>query len=165
MPGSSVVFQLYNDLSPQTSTLAETTDPDSVAIGPTTTVSVTLNEYGAAVIHTKKLDMFALSSVDPAIANMVAYNLVDSVDNLVQTTLRGGTQVIRESAGSLSTSAAITTITATDTIKSRDFRYAVAKLRGDKVVPKKGNLYGAVVHPYVSADLRSETGAAAWRDP
>ena len=32
MPGSSVVFSIYNDLEAATSTLAETTDVDAVAI-------------------------------------------------------------------------------------------------------------------------------------
>ena len=60
MPGSSVVFQRYQDLSKATSPLSETTDPDAVALGNTTSVSVTLNEYGNASIATRKLELFSL---------------------------------------------------------------------------------------------------------
>ncbi len=165
MPGSSVVFELYSDLATQTSTLTETADVDAVAISNPSQVTVTLAEYGAAVLNTRKVELFSLSDVKPAIANIVAYNMLNSVDSLVQTELRGGTNFVRESAGSLSTSAAITTITATDTFKSRDARFAVAKLRTANVVPRKGSLYWSAIHPEVSHDLRAETGSAAWRDP
>src|SRR5690348_8880633 len=41
MPGSSVVFELYQDLSPQITPLNELVDPDAVAAGQPTTVTVT----------------------------------------------------------------------------------------------------------------------------
>ena len=164
-PGSSVLFQIYNDLAVQTSALTETTDPDAVAVPATTTIAVTLAEYGNAIISTRKLDLFSLADVEPALANIVAFNMNDSLDQIISTTLNAGTQVIRESAGALSTSAAITTITTTDLIKSRDIRYAVAKLRAGNVVARRGNLYASYIHPEVSHDLRAETGTAGWRQP
>lgn len=164
-PGSSVLFQIYNDLAVQTSTLTETVDPDAVAVPATTTVSVTLNEYGNSIISTRKLDLFSLADVEPALANIVAYNMNDSLDTVIASVLNGGTNVIRESAGSLSTSAAKTTITTTDLLKSRDIRYAVTKMRANNVVPKSGNTFVAYVHPEVSADLRTETGNNVWRTP
>ena len=165
MPGSSVVFELYSDLATQTATLTETSDVDAVAITNPSTVTVTLAEYGAAVLNTRKVELFSLSDVKPAIANIVAYNMLNSVDSLVLTELRGGTNIIREAGGNLSASAAITAITATDTFKSRDARYVVAKLRAANVVPRKGSMYWCAIHPEVSHDLRAETGSAAWRDP
>ena len=53
MPGSSVVFSLYQDMSQATSALTETTDPDAVAIGNATQVTVTLAEYGNTVLNTE----------------------------------------------------------------------------------------------------------------
>ena len=164
-PGSSVLFQLYNDLAVATTALTETVDPDAVAIPATSTVAVTLNEYGNSIISTRKLDLFSLADVEPALANIVAFNMNDSLDVIVRAVLAGGTQIIRESAGALSTSAAVTTVASTDTIKSRDIRYAVAKLRAANVVPRRGSLYASYIHPEVSHDLRAETGAGAWRQP
>jgi N4-gp56 family major capsid protein len=164
-PGSSVLFQIYNDLAVQTSALDETVDPDAVAVPATTTIAVTLAEYGNSIISTRKLDLFSLADVEPALANIVAFNMNDSLDTIIATTLNGGSQVIRESAGALSTSAAVTTITTTDLIKSRDIRYAVAKLRAGNVVARRGNLYASYIHPEVSHDLRAETGTAGWRQP
>ena len=43
MPGSSIVFNIYSDMAPVTSALSETTDPDAVALGSTTPITVTLN--------------------------------------------------------------------------------------------------------------------------
>ena len=164
-PGSSVLFQIYNDLAVATTALTETVDPDAVAVPATSTVAVTLNEYGNSIISTRKLDLFSLADVEPALANIVAFNMNDSIDNIIKAVLDAGSQVIRESAGALSTSAAKTTILGSDTIKSRDIRYAVAKLRAANVVPRRGNLYASYIHPEVSHDLRAETGTAGWRQP
>lgn len=167
MPGSSVIFQIYQDLAVATSPLTETVDPDAVAVSPTTTVSVTLREYGNPVITTRKLNLFALSDVDPAVANIVAYNMADSVDVIVREVLSAGTNQVKVAGGVLTTTGAgtLTDIAEGDTLSSALVRWGTAKLRTDKVVPVKGDLYGCYLHPFVSADLRSETGAAAWRDP
>jgi len=164
MPGSSVVFQLYSDMAKATTALTETTDPDAVALGNTTSVSVTLNEYGNAALATRKLELFSLSDVDPAIANIIAFNMADSLDELALTELRGGSNVIY-SANSTGTAATGTAyIGATNTLKSADVRKAVAKLRAGKAVPRTGELYWCGIHPEVSHDLRAETGAGGWRE-
>ena len=159
MPGSSVVFSLYNDLSAATSTLTETTDPTAVALSNVDTVSVTLAEYGNAALVTRKLQLFSLSDVDPAVADIIAYNLADSLDIVAQDVLRQGTNVIY---GGTRTSTA--TVTASDTIDSADLRKVVAKLRSNKAVPRAGSLYWTGIHPEVSHDLRAETGSVGWRD-
>ena len=50
MPGSSVVLQRYVDLTQQTATLTETVDPDAVALATPTYTTITLAEYGNAVL-------------------------------------------------------------------------------------------------------------------
>lgn len=164
-PGASVVLQRYQDLAPVTTPLVETQDPDAVAVSNTTQVTITLNEYGNVVLQTALLDLNSISSVDPAIADILAYNMRDSLDGLVSTVLNAGTNVIFEKAGNLATTGPTNTVTATDTFKSRDVRYVVAKLRGASAIPYDGGYYMCLIHPDVSHDLRAETGAAAWRDP
>lgn len=170
-PGSSITFETYQDLAEVTATLTETTDPDAVALSDTTEVTITLNEYGSPVLRTRKLYLFSLTDIDPAIANVVAYNMATSVDSVVQTTLRGGSHLIQRKADTLSyvTNATVstvgTTMTATDSMNSAIVRLAVAKLRTNKAVPRKGSLYWCALHPEVSHDLRAETGSDAWRDP
>ena len=161
IPGSTVVLQKYEDLSAATSTLTETVDPDSVALSTPNTVTITLNEYGNSVLVTRALELFSLADVDPAISNIIAFNLADSIDKVAMETLRGGTNVIY--GGSTATSTA--TITAAATLDSADIRKAVAKLRSNKAAYRKGSMYWVGIHPEVSHDLRAETGAAGWRDP
>jgi len=165
MPGSSIVFQIYNDMSKATTALSEQVDPDSVAIGAPTAVTVTLNEYGNAVLTTRKLQLFSLADVDPAIANIVAFNMADSIDEIVQTELRGGTNVIYASNASGVRATATTNVTGAHTLKAADIRLAIAKLRAGKAVARKGSLYWCAIHPEVSHDLRAETGSASWRLP
>lgn len=165
-PGSSVVFQRYADLSAATSALTETSDPDAVALSATTAVTVTLNEYGNAVLTTEKLQLTSLSDVDPAIAELVAWNMRDSLDQIVRTTLVGGTNVVYAANGSVDTTGPTNTVGgANDIIKSAYVRYIVSKLRGNSAQPYDGGYFVGIVHPDVSHDLRAETGMAAWRDP
>lgn len=159
MPGSSVVFSLYQDLAAATTALTEAVDPDSVALSNPTTVSVTLNEYGNVVLETKKLAEFSFSDVDPAIANIIAYNMADSIDRLVVNTLIAGTNVLYGGDAT-----ATNEVIAADTMTGGLIRKAVAKLRAANAVPRDGMLYAAYMHPEVSHDLRSETGALAFED-
>lgn len=168
MPGSTIVFNLYQDLATSTAALSEIVDPDAVAIPATSNVTVTLNEYGNAALVTRKLRMFSLSDVDPGIADVLAYNMVDSLDTVVRDVVRVGTQAVREVAGALKgvgVSSATNTVTATDTFKSRDVRAAVSALRRGSVMPRQGDYYVGYMHPDVAFDLRGETTNADWRTP
>jgi N4-gp56 family major capsid protein len=157
IPGSTVVLQRYVDLDQKTSTLTETVDPDAVALTTPTSVTITLAEYGNAVLVTRALELFSLADVDPAIANIIAYNLADSIDAVVATELTGGTNAIY--SGSATSTA---TIAAASTIDSADIRRAVAKLRANKAKARRGSYYWCGIHPEVSHDLRAESGNLGW---
>jgi len=160
IPGSSVVLQRYVDLTKVTSTLTETTDPDAVALATPTYTTITLAEYGNAVLVTRALELFSLADVDPAVANIIAFNMADSIDDVAQTVLRGGDNALY---GGTRTSTA--TLTSSDTFTSALARKTTAKLRANKAIPRKGSLYWAGLHPEVSHDLRAETGVGSWRQP
>lgn len=160
-PGSTITFSFYSDLTAVSSALSEATDPDSVAVSNPSTVSLTLNEYGNAVLQTRKVRLFAISDIDPAIADMVSFNMADSLDTLAMTTLRAGSNVIYSGTGN----AATVDVAAGDTITSANIRKAVAKLRAAKAVPRREELWWAGIHPEISHDLRAETGAGGWRLP
>jgi len=165
--GSSIRFQFHNDIADTTiagATLAETVDPDAVVLPATTTLDVSQQELGRVVLPTRKLSLMSLADVDPWIANAVSFNMAMTLDAGIASVLDAGTNVIRESAGALSTTAAKSTITTTDTLKGRDIRYAVTKLRASNVATR-GGMYTAYVHPEVSHDLRTETGNNIWRTP
>ncbi len=168
MPGSSVVFELYQDLATAITPLNELVDPDAVAAGNPTQVTVTLNEYGNSILVSNKLDLFSFTDVTAGLTNQVAWNLIDSVDVVVRNVLNGGTNYIRDNGASGPVyNGAQTTVgtTSADIFSSATARLATTKLRTNLAVPNKGNLFAAYIHPDVAHDLRAETGAAAWRDP
>ena len=160
MPGSSVVFSIYSDLSAATSTLTETLDVSSIALGNPSQVTVTLNEYGSAVTTTKKLNLTSFNDVDAALADIIAYNAADSIDQVVAGVLTAGNNVIYAGTTATTTSG----ITAADTISVADIREAVVQLRTNKAVPRIGELYAAYLHPRQSADLRAESGTGGFQE-
>jgi N4-gp56 family major capsid protein len=164
MPGSSVVFSIYSDLAQATSTLTETSDVSSIALGNPNTVTVTLNEYGSAVTTTKKLNLTSFNDVDSALADIIAYNAADSIDNVVGQVLSTGTNVLYANGptGVAPTSSA--TVLPVDTMTVAEIRNAVVTLRTNKALPRMGELYAAYLHPRQSADLRAETGTAGFQE-
>ena len=160
IPGSSVVLQRYVDLTKKLTSLTEDVDPDAVALATPTYTTITLAEYGNAVLVTRALELFSLADVDPAIANIIAYNMADSLDDVAQNVLRGGDNVL---FGGTRTSTA--TLTSADVFTSALARKTTAKLRANKAIPRKGSLYWAGIHPEVAHDLRAETGVGSWRQP
>ena len=173
-PGNTVVFQVYTDLSRATSALTQTADPDAVELSNTNKVNVVVNEYGNAVITTERLALESLSAIDPAVADMLSFNMRDSLDSLVWGKLTAlatgrytGTSSADEStingqdvSGAATTSATYMTAALA--------RRGVAKLRGASVQPRDGGFYTALIHPDVSYDLRSEaqsSGSAVWQLP
>jgi N4-gp56 family major capsid protein len=170
-PGATVVFQLHNDLSRISSPLTETVDVDAVALNNTNKVQVTVNEYGNAVTTTERLALESLSAIDPAVADMLSYNLRDSLDALVYNVLVN--KATGRFAGSSADDEAVVngvdkTTAATTTLQAADVRRAVAKLRGQNVQPRDGAFYVGMLHPDVSYDLRTEaaaSGANVWREP
>ena len=159
MPGSSVVFSIYSDLAAATSTLTETSDVSSIALGNPSQVTVTLNEYGSAVTTTKKLNLTSFNDVDAALADIIAYNAADSIDSVVAAVLTAGTNVIY--GGNATTT---NTIDSSDTISVADIRNAVTELRTNKALPRLGELYAAYLHPRQAADLRAESGTGGFQD-
>jgi len=159
MPGSSVVFSIYSDLSTATGTLTETSDVSSVALGNPSQVTVTLNEYGNAVTTTKKLNLTSFNDVDAALADVIAYNAADSIDVVVANVLTSGTNVIYGG-----TATGTSGITASGTMTVADIREAVVQLRTNKAVPRIGELYAAYLHPRQSADLRAEAGTGGFQE-
>ena len=164
MPGSSVVFSIYSDLAQATSTLTETSDVSSIALGNPSQVTVTLNEYGSAVTTTKKLNLTSFNDVDSALADIIAYNAADSIDNVVGQVLSAGTNVIYSNGPSGTAPTASSEVLPVDTMTVADIRNAVVSLRTNKALPRMGELYAAYLHPRQSADLRAETGTGGFQE-
>jgi len=162
MPGSSVIFTIQSDLSVASTALNESVDVDAVAIADSQ-VTVTLVEYGNAVNTTAKLRGTSFVEINPIVANVVGYNAGISIDTVARDVLKAGTNV-RYATGTGAAPNGRSSVTPLNTIRATDIRRAYTDLVGANVATI-GGLYVAYIHPDVSFDLRSETGAAAWRDP
>lgn len=159
MPGSSVKFTFWADMAAATTALTETTDVDAVALSDSQ-VTVTLLEYGNAVLTTAKLRGTSFLQVDPDAANIIGYNAGLSQDTLARNVIVAGTNVRYAGAAT-----SRVTVAATHILAAANVRRARAELVGASVMPWPDNYYRSYIHPDVALDLRAETGAAAWRDP
>ena len=150
-PGAAVQFNIYNDLSQATSALTETSDVTAVALGDST-VSVTLAEYGNAVTTTAKLRGTSFLNVDADAANIIGYNMANSLDNIVHGILVAGSNVLYGGDAT-----ATGELAAGDIITADLLRQCVANLRSASAPAFDGNVYVGFIHPDVSYDLRKAT--------
>ena len=158
MNGAAVTFIIQSDLPPATAVLSESTDVSAVASSDTV-VTLTLQEYGSAMLTTALLRGTSMVVFDPVVANLVGYNAGNSVDQIAGAILAAGTNV--EYVGQAISRA--TTIP-TDKFPAAEVSKQVAGLRR-AYVQTIGGYYVAFIHPDVSYDLRQTVGTNAWNDP
>ena len=150
-PGAAVQFNIYNDLAQATTALTETSDVTAVALGDST-VTVSLDEYGNAVTTTAELRGTSFLNVDADAANIIGYNMANSLDNIVHGVLVGGSNVLY--GGDVT---ATGELAAGDIITADLLRQCVANLRSASAPAFDGNVYVGFIHPDVSYDLRKAT--------
>jgi N4-gp56 family major capsid protein len=148
-PGDTVYFTWYADLASSTTPLNETSDPTSLTIGNPTRTSVTINEYGAWVPKTIRLQKTAFTKPDSEVAELLARHQGDTLDDLVRAKLDAGTN----------------TLTKTAAITAATVREVRNKMRRATVPFRDGSSYVAHIHPDVTFDLMSETGTNVWSTP
>lgn len=163
-PGSSVQFNIYNDLPPAITPLSETVDVDAVSVTDATT-SVTLNEYGNAAITTAKIRGTSFLVVEQDVANVIGYNAGISFDSLARNPMVAGTNVRYAVAQTGTDTGPRNAVAATDLLNANAVREILARLTNASVPRILNGYYKAFIAPDVAYDLRGETGAAKWRDP
>ena len=153
---ATVQFTFYPNMAQVTGTLTEATDVTPVALSDSK-VDVALAEYGSSVITTALIRGTSFLNVDADAANIIGYNMVDSIDKVVSNVIMAGTNVIyaQGSMGSRPTSRV--GIADAATFGAQEGRQAVASLRGDSAPGWENGNYMAIIHPDVSYDLRGET--------
>ena len=121
-------------------------------------MTVTPQEYGNAIQLTRRIqtDDF-LIGFDADVAELLAYNMVDTIDQLAQAVVdAGGTETTIAANEGATTAGNVLTVAA---IRGR--RAALAK---GSVRKWAGNKYGAIVEPDVTVDIKAESGDGAWSD-
>ena len=158
--GSSVIFNIYNDLAPAVTPLTETADVNAVGVSDNI-VTVSLNEYGNAAITTAQARGYSYLTVDEDVANVVGFNAGLSFDCLARNPLVAGSNVYFGNGGA----GPRNTLAATNLLRAADVRRRVANLASANVQRISNGMYKGFFAPEVEVDFREETGAAAWRDP
>lgn len=166
-PGPTVTLTIVNEFAALATTpLAETSDVAAVAPPQPSRVTVTLNEYGNVDLETLRLKQLAFTAPDPAIANVLGKNMIDTMDKLVQTVIDGATHVLGKNGGTTKTessSFALASVAATDKFDSEQARDAVALLRRRNAHGKDAmDQFMALIHPDVAVDIMSDNG---WLNP
>jgi N4-gp56 family major capsid protein len=167
-PGPTVTLSLFQEFAALATTpLTEDVDVAAVAPPAPVRVTVTLNEYGNVEITSLKVKTLAFTQVDPAVANVLGKNQIDTIDKLVQSTFDGATNVMGFNGSAVPKSQnsgfAEASVAATDVINSTLARDAVAVLRRRNAIGVDDfDQYVAVIHPDVAVDIMSDTG---WLNP
>lgn len=159
MPGSSVVFNVQNDMALATTALNESTDITPVALT-SSQVTLTIYEYGNGTITTAAVRGQSFVSIDEVQANTVGYNAGRSIDELAKLQLQAGTNVSYSAGATGVTPGGRSSITPNDTLRAFDVRYNVAALKRNNV-PGFNGYYLGVIHPDVAFDLWQESGNQA----
>jgi N4-gp56 family major capsid protein len=166
-PGPTVTLSIAQEFSALATTpLTENVDVSAVSPPDLVRVTVSVNEYGNADLATLKL--LAFTPVDPAIANVLGKNMIDSLDKLAQTQLDAATNIIGLNGGVVRTQSSGTpfaeaSVAATDVFSSTVARDAVTLLRRRNAMGRDSmDQFLGVIHPDVAVDVLSDTG---WLNP
>ncbi len=149
--GASVKFTTYADAAVANSAISETSDLTPVTMSDAFT-TVTLAEYGNTMQTTAKARGTSFLNIDADAANIIGYNMGDSLDKVVHDIITEGTNVL---FGGDAT--ATGELAAGDIITAGLIRKAVANLRTASAPAFDGNVYVGFIHPDVSFDLRAAT--------
>jgi N4-gp56 family major capsid protein len=163
MPGASVTFSIQNDLSVVSTPLAESVDVSAVPMS-ASQITLTLGEYGNAVITTALGRGTSFLDWDRLVANVVGYNAGISLDTLASIALAAATNVTYAYGDGTNTPANPGQVTPANTLVAQDIRKARAMLRRANV-PTIDGYYINFVHPDQAYDLMGQTGAATWNEP
>ena len=151
---ATVQFTFIDEINQATTALTENADVTPVAISDSK-VDVALAEYGNAVVTSAKIRGTSFLNVDADAANIIGYNMANSMDKIVSDVANGSTETDQIMYGGDAT--ARNELVAADVYEASLGRKAVAQLRTDSAPGWENGNYMAIVHPDISYDLRSDS--------
>ena len=151
---ATVQFTFIDEINQATTALTENADVTPVAISDSK-VDVSLAEYGNAVVTSAKIRGTSFLNVDADAANIIGYNMANSMDKIVSDVANGSTETDQIIYGGGEDARG--DLIATDVYTASIGRQAVAQLRTDSAPGWENGNYMAIVHPDVAYDLRDDT--------
>lgn len=158
---NTFVFTMHNNLASSTTPLSEDTSPSALAVSAPTRISVTVNEYGAYLVDTVRLEKTSFTAPDEQIVTLLARQQGDTLDKLAVGILDAGTNVKRANGRT-----ATNLVTSTDAFNSALVRNARTTMDRSLNIPLGGGSeFMTICHPDVLFDLKSESGTNVWSTP
>lgn len=148
-PGSTIQFTKYDPLT-GSSTLTEGGTVSTDALG-TSTITVTVAEYGKAVSVTEMLMRTAFTDVMRDASTLLGRHYAKDYNSRVRDVLNGSSNVIYANDR-----ADRSALTATDTFSVGLIREVVEELATNKVPKFGGDAYICYVHPHQAVQLRND---------
>ena len=149
--GKVMRMNRYTALSVASTALTEGTNPTEVSIA-SSTVDVTLAEYGTTVKVAKLLSLTTIDREGQEKVELIGQNMGETLDDLARTALYGGATA--QLAGAKS---ALTDVAATDTFDADEVRKAVRTLKVNKALRYGDGYFMGKVGPYSSYDLMGDS--------
>lgn len=149
--GKIVYFQRYTPLNIITTALTEGSNPSAVNLS-ATNVSTTVSEFGSYTAISKLLKLTAVDAKMKGAVQVMGQNAGESRDQMVrEKALVGSTAQL---AGS---SAAITDVGVTDTLKAAEIRKAVRTLRNNKALKYDDGYFLGKTSHWTAYDLMGDS--------
>lgn len=149
--GKVMRMNRYTALSAASTPLTEGSNPSEVSIS-SSTVDVTLAEYGTTVKVAKLLSLTTIDREGQEKVELVGQNMGETLDDLARTALYSGATA--QLAGAKS---ALTDVAATDTFSAAEVRKAVRTLKVNKALRYADGYFLGKVGPYSSYDLMGDS--------
>jgi len=150
--GKTVNFTRHTPLATVTTALSEGTNPSEIALT-ASTVSATLAEYGTTVKISRFLSLTSIDANNKEKIEVIAQNMGETLDELVRNELFTGATA--QLAGA---KAALTDISASNTLSAAEIRKAVRTLKTNKARKYQGRgSYVCKTGPFPAYDLMGDT--------
>jgi N4-gp56 family major capsid protein len=147
--GDTINWRRMSSLAAVTTPLTEgiTPEPHDISI---TSVTATVQEYGAYVYYTRKLALMGIDRVAAEAADALGEQAGDSLDQLVRDVIVAGTTV--QYAGTATQRSAVS-----EKLTAAEILEAVATLKANKALPVADGKYYVIIHPYTEYDIMSDS--------
>ena len=160
--GKTIEFRKYDSLPKATTPLTEGVTPDGKALN-VTTITAEVKQYGDWVPITDTLQLTAIDNNIVQATKIIASQAGRTMDSVVRDILAGGTNVIyapKVADGVETEVKSRAGLDGTSQLTSKLIMKAATQLKAMNADPI-GESYVAIIHPYVSYDLRNDP---AWID-
>ena len=147
----TVEFRKYDSLPKATTPLTEGVTPDGNHLN-VTTVTATVSQYGDYITISDLLKLTAIDNNITEALHLLGDQAGRTLDTITRDVLAGGSNV--NYCGGRTSRASLQ---ATDTLTVTDIEKAATQLKAANC-PTFDGYYVAIIHPYVSYDLRTSSG-------